>query len=156
MRANPVTVFFEGLTLAIQILIILMLYRIFTTGLEGADLHLVYPFMPEITLPINLVFLGEIDLSHPSLSLNLLQSLSIFTYESLNMFLSQEPVDRQEFLSLAIFMPIVSFMIFILLPAGKKLFIITSIVFSIGVLLLKQIVFWYYMWLKPSSKAIKK
>ena len=156
MRANPVTVFFEGLTLAIQILIILMLYRIFTTGLEGADLHLVYPFMPEITLPINLVFLGEIDLSHPSLSLNLLQSLSIFTYESLNMFLSQEPVDRQEVLSLAIFMPIVSFMIFILLPAGKKLFIITSIVFSIGVLLLKQIVFWYYMWLKPSSKAIKK
>ncbi len=72
------------------------------------------------------------------------------------MFLSPRPVTRKEFLSLAIAMPIVSFLIFALLPAGKKLFIITSLVISILILLLKQVAFWYYMWLKPSPAKVKQ
>lgn len=156
MSSNPMTVFFEALNVAIQLLIILMLYRIFKTGLEGADLHMVYDFMPKISQPINLIFLGEIDLSKPSVSLNLLQSLAIFTIEALAMLVSPQPVTRREFLSLGLAMPVVSFLIFALLPAGKKLFIITSIVFSLGVIICKQLVFWYYMWLKPSSVQVKK
>jgi membrane protein insertase Oxa1/YidC/SpoIIIJ len=156
MKSNPMTIFFEALTIGIQVLIILMLYRIFKTGLEGADLHLVYDFVPTVPLPINLVFLGEVDLSQPSLGLNFLQSVAIFTLESLAMFLSPKPVTRKEFLSLAIAMPVVSFLIFGLLPAGKKLFIITSLFISILILLLKQVAFWYYMWLRPTPAAVSE
>ena len=48
MHGNPGPVISETINITIQVIIILMLYRIFKTGLEGADLHLLYPFMPEV------------------------------------------------------------------------------------------------------------
>ena len=51
MRGNPGPVISETINITIQVIIILMLYRIFKTGLEGADLHLLYPFMPEVKIP---------------------------------------------------------------------------------------------------------
>ncbi len=154
MRSKPSAVISEIVMIAIQLLIILMLYRIFSTGLEGADLHLLYPFMPKIQTPINLLFLGKFDLSHTSWSLNLLQSLAIFTLEGLNMLLSPQPASRQEFLSMAVFLPVVSFVVFMFLPAGKKVFIITTLCFSILLLLVKQLNFWYHTWLKGTPASV--
>ena len=121
-----------------------MLYRIFKTGLEGADLHLLYPFMPEVKTPINLMFLNEFDLSQTNNTLNFIQSLLIFAIEGLHMLFSPGPTSRRDFLSLAILFPIVSFVVFMFLPSGKKLFIITSLLFSIAVMLIKQALFWYH------------
>ena len=144
MRGNPGPVISETINIAIQVIIILMLYRIFKTGLEGADLHLLYPFMPEIKTPINLLFLNEFDLSQTNNTLNFIQSLLIFAIEGLHMLFSPGPTSRRDFLSLAILFPIVSFLVFMFLPSGKKLFIITSLLFSIGVMLVKQALFWYH------------
>jgi hypothetical protein len=58
---------------------------------------------------------------------------------------------KKEFLNLGIFLPIVSFILFALLPAGKKVFIITSIIFSILLLVIKQAIFWYHSFLGSSS-----
>lgn len=144
MRESPGAVISETINIAIQVIIILMLYRIFSTGLEGEDLHLLYKFMPKIETPINLYFLGKFDLSHTNVTLNLIQSALIFAIEGLHMLFSPSPTSRREFLSLAIFLPVIAFFIFSLLPAGKKLFIITSLIFSIGLLLVKQALFWYH------------
>lgn len=144
MRGNPGPVISETINIAIQVIIILMLYRIFKTGLEGADLHLLYPFMPEVKTPINLLFLDRFDLSQTNNTLNFIQSLLIFAIEGLHMLFSPDPTSRRDFLSLAIIFPIISFLVFMFLPAGKKLFIITSLLFSIGVLLIKQALFWYH------------
>ena len=153
LKANPGTLVSEGITLTIQIIIVLMLYRIFKTGLEGADLHLLYPFLPPINTPVNLVFLSQYNLALPNLTLNLVQSGLIFILEILQMLFSPIKSSRKEFLSLAIFLPIVSFVIFALLPAGKKVFIITSLIFSIFLLVIKQTVFWYHSFLgSPSAK----
>lgn len=153
LKANPGTLVSEGITLTIQIIIVLMLYRIFKTGLEGADLHLLYPFLPPINTPVNLVFLSQYNLALPNLTLNLVQSGLIFILEILQMLFSPIKSSRKEFLSLAIFLPIVSFVIFALLPAGKKVFIITSLIFSIFLLVIKQVVFWYHSFLgSPSAK----
>lgn len=149
---NPAAVLSETLVIAIQLIVIIMLYRIFKTGLEGADFHLLYDFMPPVPQPINLVFLDKYDLSRPNFTLNLIQSLAIFVLEGLNMLFSESRTSRKEFLSLAIFMPIVSFVIFALLPAGKKVFIITTLTFSIFLLLIKQLVFWYHTYLTPPSQ----
>lgn len=144
MRSNRGVVVGETINIIIQVIIILMLYRIFKTGLEGEDLHLLYTFMPEIKTPINLMFLGQFDLSRTNNTLNLVQSLLIFAIEALHMLFSPDATSRREFLQLAIFLPITAFIIFIFLPAGKKLFIITSLLFSIAVLLIKQALFWYH------------
>ncbi len=151
LKSNPGALISEGVTLSIQIVIVLMLYRIFKTGLEGADLHLLYSFLPAVDTPINLVFLNQYDLSVTSVSLNLIQSALIFFFEMLHMLFSPIKSSRKEFLSLGIFLPIASFIIFAMLPAGKKVFIITSLVFSIFLLVIKQAVFWYHSFLGSSS-----
>lgn len=149
MRSNPGAVVSETINIIIQVIIIVMLYRIFKTGLEGEDLHLLYSFMPEIKTPVNLVFLGKFDLSQTNSTLNILQSLAIFAIEGLHMIFSPGKINRKQFLQLALFLPIVSFFVFMLLPAGKKVFIITSLVFNIGVLLVKQTLFWYHSLIRP-------
>ncbi len=147
-RDSPGAVIAETLNIAIQVIMILMLYRIFKTGLEGEDLHLLYPFMPAIQLPINLMFLGKYDLSVTNSTLNLIQSLCLFALEGLRMLFSEKPTTRREFLSLGIFFPIVSYVVFIFLPAGKKVFIITSLLVSILITLVKQLTFWYHELIK--------
>ena len=81
-RKNRRTVFSTTANLLIQLGIIIMLYRIFTTGLEGKDFNLLYDFMPQIR-KVNLMFLGKYDLTHTNPTLNLLQSVMIFMVELL-------------------------------------------------------------------------
>jgi membrane protein insertase Oxa1/YidC/SpoIIIJ len=156
LKSKPGTLISEGIILTIQIVIILMLYRIFKTGLEGADLHLLYSFLPSVDTPINLIFLNQYDLSIPNTFLNLIQSLLIFVLEMLHMLFSPIKSSRKEFLSLGIFLPVASFIIFALLPAGKKVFIITSLIFSIFLLVIRQAIFWYHSFLdSPSAETVE-
>ncbi len=131
LRKSRGVVIGELVTLFIQVMIALMLYKIFTTGLEGEDLHMIYSFMPEIQQPFNLIFLGKIDLSKTSLLLNLLQSTLIFILETISMYSSPYPVSRNEVVRMQLVLPVVSFLIFMAMPAGKKLFVITTLIVSI-------------------------
>lgn len=144
MRQSPKAIFSEVFTITIQVLIILILYRIFTTGLEGADMHLIYDFMPAVRRPINLVFMGLYDLSHTNNTLNLIQSLMIALSEIFHLYFSPIKPTRKDLISLVIFLPIFSFLIFMFLPAGKKVFIITSLAFGIILRLVKQLLFLTY------------
>lgn len=151
LKSNPATVASEFISMFIQLIIILMLYRIFRHGLKGADFHLLYDFMPSIPRPLNLTFLNRYDLTKPSLFLNLLQSLAILVLESLHLLFAVHPITRKEVLMLTVFLPVVSFIIFSTLPAGKKLFIITTLLFSITLILVRQLLFWYHTWLVHPS-----
>lgn len=150
MRTRPGAIISEIVNVAIQVMVILMLYRIFTTGLEGADLHLLYDFMPEIQTPINLMFLGKYDLSRTNNSLNVLQSLMIAANEAMHLYFSPIKPDRKDFISLVIIFPIFCFIIFMFLPAGKKVYIITSIAFTMVVRLVKQLLYLYYSFSKKT------
>ncbi len=129
LHANVKEVMATTANLLIGIGIILMLYRIFTTGLEGADFYLLYDFMPHPD-HINLMFLGKYDLSHTNFTLNLIQSLMIFIVEVLSALRSPFPISRKDKALLQIVLPIGSFVIFMFLPSGKKIFMITTLVFS--------------------------
>lgn len=129
LKGNVRTVAATTANLLIQLAIILMLYRIFTTGLEGRDFYLLYTFVPDPG-HINLLFLGKYDLSHTNAYLNFLQSIMIFIVEILSALRSPFPLSRKEKTLLQLVLPIGSFFIFMFLPAGKKVFIITSLVFS--------------------------
>lgn len=130
MKSNLRSVLATTANLLIQLAIILMLYRIFTTGLEGRDFHLLYDFMPKLS-HVNLMFLGKYDLSHTNSTLNLLQSFMIFLVEFLIALRSPFPVPRRDVILLQVILPLGSFLIFMALPAGKKVFIITSLAFSV-------------------------
>lgn len=129
-RDKPRMVISAAFDLTIQVIVALMLWRIFAKGLLGADLHLLYDFMPDIPRPYNLKFLDVYDLTHPNLKLNLIQSLAIFSVEALNLITSPFPVTRAEVIKLQFILPLISFLIFSQLPAGKKLFIITTLSFT--------------------------
>lgn len=131
LKTNRRILVAELVSLSIQVTIALMLWKIFETGLPGEDLHLIYSFMPEVQQPFNLTFLGTYDLSHTSFTLNLVQSILIFVFEIVAAFNSPYPVKRSEVVRLQLVLPVVSFVIFMRLPAGKKLFVITSLCFSI-------------------------
>jgi membrane protein insertase Oxa1/YidC/SpoIIIJ len=163
MRAKPRVLISEFFEFLIDIAIIFMLIRIFSTGLEGADLHLLYTFTPHPETPYNLLFLGRFDLSSPNVVLNIVQSLCILVVEIIAEFTSpfrnilsmnqpmvaQNPISntknnyawetRSRVKSLQFFLPIVSFLIFMFLPAGKKLFIITALLFSALYMIVKAI-----------------
>lgn len=139
MRRNRGVIIGELISLAIQVAISLMLWRIFARGLEGEDFHLLYPFMPKIEGPFNLVFLGRFDLAHTSFILNLIQSLSIFALETLSIYTSPYPPQKGEVVRLQLVLPVVSFFVFMFLPAGKKLFVITTLLISILLVLYKYI-----------------
>jgi membrane protein insertase Oxa1/YidC/SpoIIIJ len=130
-----------------------MLYRIFTTGLEGADLHLLYKFMPKIQTPIDLMFLGIYDLSKTNNTLNIIQSLMIAANEAMHLYFSPVKPDRKDFVSLVIIFPIICFVIFMFLPAGKKVYIITSIAFTMVVRIIKQLLYLFYSFSKKSAPA---
>ncbi len=131
LHKNARIIFSELVTLFIQIMIALMLWRIFAKGLPGEDLHLIYSWMPDVAQPFNLVFLGKYDLTHPHLILNIIQSLLIAVLETLDIVSSPYPISRKEVVRLELTLPIASFLIFMFLPAGKKLFVITTLIFSI-------------------------
>lgn len=129
MRSNTRSVLATTANLAIGLAIILMLYRIFTTGLEGADFHLLYDFIPRPD-HINLLFLGKYDLSHTNTTLNIIQSIMIFVVEVLVALRSPVALSRKDKALLQIVLPLGSFVIFMFLPSGKKIFMITSLAFS--------------------------
>jgi membrane protein insertase Oxa1/YidC/SpoIIIJ len=144
MHQSPGAIVSEVFNVVIQLVIILILYRIFATGLEGEDLHLIYPFMPSIPLPINLLFLGKYDLSHTNSTLNLLQTAMIALSEFIHLYFQPVRPSRRDFISLVIIFPVVCFLVFVFLPSGKKVFIITSLAFGVVVALVKQALFLYY------------
>lgn len=144
MRSNKRVVISSTITLAIQTMLALMLWRIFAKGLLGADLHLLYDFIPQPKEPFNLTFMGKYDLTHPNATLNALQSIMIFIVEAMSGLFSPFPVTRQDVILMQFTLPVVSYIIFSQLPAGKKLFIITTLMFSAGYMAIKQIRFWWH------------
>ncbi len=162
-KTNPRVIVAEMIDFGISVLVTVLLIRIFATGIEGADLHLLYPWLPKPEQPFNLIFLGHFDLAKPNFILNVIQSLVILMVEIVAEFsspfhniLSKEhmnPVQmnaitkvkdsyvvetRNRVRSLQVILPIVSFLIFMFLPAGKKLFIITTLLISMLLMLIKM------------------
>lgn len=135
-KVNKLVVALEIFDITIQIIIIIMLWRIFAYGLEGADMHLLYKSVKEPS-HINMIFLGKYDLSHPNQHLNIINSLVLFAVEILNVYFSPFKLSRIELLT-PIVLPIGVYFYMSGMPAGKKLFMITTLFFTLGIILTKK------------------
>lgn len=157
LRSNKRVMLSEFFNLFIQIMVAVMLIRLFKTGLSGADTHLIYSFMPKVAQPFNMEFMGNIDLTESSLLLNFIQSTLIFIFEAFVMLFSAYAVSKRDVVRLQVILPVLTFFAFLFFPAGKKLFVITSLVFSIGLLFSKQIIrVWQRYVLKQREKEGKE
>lgn len=144
LRNNRRIVVMSAINIFFQVMVMLMLYRIFTTGLEGADFHLIYSWMPEHPEQFNLTWLnGRFDLSHPNWTLNWINSGALFVMELMASWMSPFPTGRAELMSLIV-LPLGAFTFFAFMPAGKKLFVITTLLISIGIMLAKALKILYY------------
>lgn len=144
MRSNRRIVVMSSFNIIFQLMVMLMLYRIFTTGLEGKDFHLIYSWMPPHPEHFNLTFLnGRFDLTHPSWTLNWINTGVIFVAELMSNWLSPFPTGRTELMALFV-LPLGALSFFAFMPAGKKLFVITTLLFSIGIMLAKALKIIYY------------
>lgn len=143
LRANPRIILSEVTMFVIQLIIALVLWRIFATGLLGKDLHLLYSWIPDVPQPYNLTFLGRFDLTHPDWQLNVVQASLIFIIETIAVLTSPYEVTRKEVVRVQLVLPVVSFMIFAFLPAGKKLFVITTLSFSLVIIVARIFWRWY-------------
>jgi len=136
MKGNRRIFVVSGFNLFFQLLIMLMLYRFFNTGLSGADFHLIYGWMPAAPESFNLTFLNRFDLTKPNVTLNIINALVILVAEGLSGWLSPFPVGRTELMALIV-LPLGAFTFFAFMPAGKKLFVITTLLFTVGIMLVK-------------------
>lgn len=143
MRAKPRIVISEFATFLIQMVIALTLWRIFSAGLVGQDIHLLYDWVPDVAQPYQLTFLGRFDLTHPDLILNLTQAFLIFIIETISVLSTPHDVSSKEVVRVQLILPVVSFMFFAFMPAGKKLFVITTLTFSLGVMFTRLAVRWW-------------
>jgi YidC/Oxa1 family membrane protein insertase len=153
-KTNRRIVIAETINLIIQISIALMLWRIFASGLLGGDIHLLYRFMPDITLPFDLHFLGRYDLARPSILFNFILALLIFLVEAVKMFNSPFPVLHKDVIRLQFLLPVVTFLIFLRLPAGKTLFVISTLCFSLVFITITNTRYWLKKHLtQPNTEA---
>lgn len=137
MKANGGLVLGETISLLIQIGMSLLLWRMFETGLTGGDFHLLYDFLPQVNLPFNLVFLNRINLTEPNWQLTFILSFLIFILETLAVLHSDYPITRKEVIRLQLTLPVLSFFIFMRLPAGKQLFVVTTLSCSVALAIYK-------------------
>jgi membrane protein insertase Oxa1/YidC/SpoIIIJ len=139
LRQNKRVLLGEMFTLIIQVIVALMLWRMFRTGLTGQDVHLIYSFMPHPSEPYNLVFQGKYDLTQPSLLFNTIQAVLLFVLETVTFYTSPYKVARKDVVRMQLVLPLISFVLFIKMPAGKLLFIIITLLISITLTIVKAI-----------------
>jgi YidC/Oxa1 family membrane protein insertase len=138
-RRNSKVVTGELFSLFVQVAISLMLWKMFETGLPGEDLHLIYKWMPHVDTPFNLVFLGKFDLTHTNFFINFIQSIMIFIVETAAILTSPYPPQKGEVVRMQLVLPVISFLVFLRFPAGKKIFVITTLVISLILIIYKFI-----------------
>ena len=141
------------ISIAIYIAYFAMLYRIFKTGLIGSDLLLLYDWVSKPVQPLNLVFLGKINMVKPSPMLNLLSAGLTFAAEGLAIWFSPFRANRDDWLVLFL-APVAAFSITYRIPSGQELFFTVSLVFVVFIMLAKELL---AVWkLHKSKKASEK
>lgn len=139
LRSNPKMVIGEIVNVVIQVLIAIMLWRMFSTGLTGQDTDLIYSFMPDVALPFDLSFRGMM-LDEKSFGLALLVALSLFIMESLSVLAAiPGSLSRSRAVKAQIVLPLISLCFFMFMPAGKQLFVLTTILFSIVLTIIRLV-----------------
>lgn len=123
---------------AVYICYFIVLYRVFKTGLKGADFDLLYKFVRQPELPMNLKFFGSLELTEPSPWLNTISAVLTIPAELLSIIFSELPATRHDWLAVVL-APIAAFCITYSVPSGQELFFTVSLIFIIVVMFTREL-----------------
>lgn len=126
------------LSYAIYVCYFIVLYRVFKTGIKGADMGLLYSFVKTPDLPVQTNFLGFLELTEPDPLFNAASAVLTIPAELLGIMFSDLPPTRYDWLAV-IFAPIAAFFITYRVPAGQELYFTVSLVFIIVVQISRQL-----------------
>lgn len=137
LKDNRVNIYATAFVLGIQVLFLGVLYAVFQSDLSAnAQTHAYF----ELDQAIDTTFFGLFDLAQRNWWLPLITAVSLYALLSMN---APEP-ERGAKLSdvwYVIALPAAVFGILYLLPAAKSLFLLTSILFSVGLYFVAKYVF---------------
>lgn len=119
-----------------QILFLAVLYQVVQNGITPDGYEQIYSFISHPTGSLNTVFFG-IDISHSNLIYSLIAGGLLFL-EQIWEYESKKNIPEATFSErwYPLLLPIFTFILLMLLPATKAVFLITSIIFSLGIRLM--------------------
>lgn len=132
----------------VQALALVVLYRVFVDGIR---LHLgdLYPWVTRPT-DVNTIFLGQ-DIGQRSALWAGVVGITLFAEILIEQKRAPGQLTRNDMLY-ALFFPLFTFLVLWWLPSVKSLFIFTSMLFSMAIVLLRRVI-WPVPSTKPSGKA---
>jgi len=137
LKKNRIQPWAKVFMLGIQLLVLVVLYRVFIHGIGAqSNLDLLYPSLPHPDF-INTQFLW-FDIGQRSWLLGAIVGAVLFLEISVGQRTRKEFLTRRDILY-RFFFPLFVFLILILLPSVKSLFILTSILFSIILIIARNV-----------------
>lgn len=137
IRSHRRVINIRYLSYLVYVVYFVILYRIFKTGLKGEDLDLLYSSVPQPEQPLNLVFLGVLELTRPNPLFNAISAVLVFVAETLGIWFSSLPPTRDDRLA-QVLTPLAAFFITYRIPAGQELFFTVSLLFAIVMMLVRE------------------
>lgn len=137
LKENRVNVYATALVLGAQLLFLALLYQVFQSGFHQDPSQLAYF---TVTEPIDTTFFGLFDLAARNWWLPLITAVALYFLLSMT---SPEPEPGAQLSDVwyVITLPLLVFGVLLLLPSAKSLFLLTSILFSIGLYVIAKHVF---------------
>lgn len=149
LAKNKIGIFSNLVSLFFQILVFLILYKVFSSGLQPyGDYNVLYPFLHDVKI-VGTDFFGRFSLLIPYFPASLFAAgVTLILQGTRKVRGSVTTMDKVMFIGF----PIGVFLTTIALPSGKAVFLATSICFSLWIRLVKAIVVRYII----SDKELKE
>lgn len=139
LRKNHVNPWSQIVVLGVQLLVLILLYQVFIGGINMRDkIQFLYSFIPPPDY-INRNF-WWFDISRPNWLMSALTGFVLFIEINLTQYIKQDILTRKDQIFKIIF-PLFTIVTLGLLPAVKSIFILTSIVISIIMIMVVDIIF---------------
>lgn len=127
LKRNRINIYATAVVLGFQVLFIGLLYQVFQSGFHHDPAGLAYFTVDE---SIDTTFFGMFDLAQKNWWMPLVTALSMYVLLSVT---TPEPEEGAKLSDVwyVIALPVFIFLILLLLPTAKSLFVLTSIMFSV-------------------------
>lgn len=137
LAKHRINVYATAAVIGAQLLFLAVLFQVFQSGLHHDPSELAYF---EVTEPIDTTVFGWFDLAARNWWLPLVTAAALYVFLSLT---TPEPEKGAKLSDVwyVLVLPLFVFLILLLLPAAKALFLLTSLLFSIGLYVVAKYVF---------------
>lgn len=141
LRKNRIGIFSNVISLIFQILVFVVLYDIFSSGLQPIGKNEIYGFLPD-TGVIEPWFLDRLNLIVPSARTSLVAAGVVLFNQALKKASNLEEISTID-KALVIGLPVGTFLATVIMPSAKAIFLATSVTFTLWIRLVRWAVLKY-------------